>query len=292
MTGGQIPDKTGKELSEQRFHLLESIAHDLGGDLAFPTCFDTLIRLREVLRDPNLSLDQVVAAVSLDPLIPLRLVSLANSALYRRGNEVKDLKATINRLGLQLVRSSAMSVAMSQLLNAKDMVVFADTTKKIWKHSVRTACTAHVIAKRLTKVNPDEAFLAGLTHDIGAFYLFYQFSKLDELRGRPVSAKFLVARWHEGIGYEVQKTLGMPDEIALACQDHDALLPEAGEPYTLRDIIYISNKLSGGMAFWLEEHEDIEAERTLIASLTERYKDLQPEIDAFESEMQTLLTGS
>jgi HD-like signal output (HDOD) protein len=286
---GVVDDKKGAELENRRFQLLQSIAKDLTSETTFPTSFDLVVRLRKALKDPNQTLDQIARLVSVEPLIPLRLIHLANSALYSRGQEVKDVKAAINRLGLQSVRTSAMSIAMTQLLCSKDMAVFKETSAKLWDHSLSTACAAHVIAKRLTRFNPDEAMLAGLVHDLGAFYLLYRFAQDDELRARPVSATYLAARWHESIGHSLLLSLGIPDEIADAVLDHDATRIPPGRPVSLADVVYVSNILAGGMSAWRDADDHIDGDGKAIEHVDQSYLDLRDEIKEFEVEMRNQL---
>jgi HD-like signal output (HDOD) protein len=279
-------DKKGEELERQRFTLLQDIAAELSGETTFPTCFDLVIRLRKALQDQSQTIDQIATIISTEPLIPLRLIHLANSALYSRGQEVKDVKAAINRLGLQHVRTTAMAIAMEQLIRSREMAIFEEVTLKIWNHSLSTACAAYVIAKRMTKFNADEAMLAGLVHDLGAFFLLYRFAQYEELRLRPVSAVHLAARWHESIGYTLLQALGIPEEIAAAMIDHDCrrLLPES--PVSLADVVYAANAMSGGMASWLLGDEAEASQWPGPMDVGEGYQALRGEIAEYESEMR------
>ncbi len=283
-------DKHGKDLSEQRFQLLQDIAKELSEETSFPTSFDLLVRLRKALQDPNQTIDQIASLISIEPLIPLRLVHLANSVVYNRGTEVKDTKTAVQRLGLNIVRSTAMAIAMNQLLRSKGMVLFGDLPQRLWDHSLRAACAAHVISKRLTHINPDEAMLAGLVHDLGAFYLLYRFAQYEELRIRPESAKHLIAKWHESIGLTLLQTLGIPEEIALASADHDTFRPIPAAPSNLADIVYVSNMLAGGMSDWLDLDECSEEKEQQREQMSIEFEGLKQEIDVYTTEMRALLS--
>lgn len=180
-------NKTGDALKAQRFQMLEDIAKELEGDVVFPTCFDVTLRLRKVLNDPEISLPRLVAVLSAEPLISGKILHLANSVAYNpQGNQCRDLLAAIQRIGLQAVRSTALALAMKQLLLSKEMVCFKELMANLWEHSVETACAAKVLARKYTRLNPEEALLAGLMHDLGAFYMLYRAAHYEELRIRPV----------------------------------------------------------------------------------------------------------
>ena len=132
-------DKKGDELKAQRFEMLADIAKELSGEVIFPTYFDAVLRLRKVLQDSSLSITEIAAAVSMEPLIGAKLLHLANSVAFNpAGLEVVDLKSALTRLGVNAVRTTAMSIVMSQLMRAKGRV----SAKWIGTDGNRTAHSA------------------------------------------------------------------------------------------------------------------------------------------------------
>lgn len=272
-------DKQGAALDRQRFQMLEDIARELSGDVVFPTSFDIVMRLRKALQDPDISREQIVALITLDPLLSARILALANSAFYNPGGApIRDLPRAIDRLGLQAVRTTALAIAMKQLLLARGVVASQEQADRLWQHSLRSASAAYVVARRLTRINPDEALLAGMVHDIGAFYMIYRASQYEELVLRPETTRYLVIRWHESVGHSLAISLGLPEAIADAMRDHDQprLLPDP--PRNLADVVYLSNLLAGGLFEWLDVPSDTAAsEQAKLQVLAET---LGEEIDA------------
>jgi HD-like signal output (HDOD) protein len=281
----QAQNKTGDALKAQRFQMLEDIAKELQGEVVFPTYFDAVLRLRKVLQDPNQSIGDIANAISIEPLISAKLLHLANSVAFNpQGREISEMKSAITRLGLNAVRSTAMAIVMSQLLRAKGMADYTSLTHSLWEHSIKTACAAKVIAKNHTKFNPDEAFLAGLVHDLGAFYMLYRATQYDELRSRPDSVKYLIIQWHESIGVSLLGALGMPEEIVNATVDHDQLRTCPPVVRNLSDVIYIANMLAGGHFEWLlQDQQDEPAD---LIELNAKFDYLMPEIEIILSEMK------
>ena len=250
-------DKTGAALSAQRFQMLEDIAQELTGDVIFPTAFDIVARLRKVLQDPDLPMSRLAEVVELEPLISGRLIGMANSVAFRRrGLEVRSVRVAVTRLGIVLVRSTAMGIAMHQLLKAKDLLPFGDLPQRLWRHSLHTAAAAEVIAHRMTSIAPDEALLAGLVHDLGAFYMLYRAGQYAELRERPDTVRYLITEWHESIGHSLLVALGMPHTVADAMRDHDRPRPIPRPLKTLSDVIYVANLIAGGKFEWLSRDSD------------------------------------
>ena len=287
--GTHTDNKTGDDLKAQRFQMLEDIAKELSGEVVFPTYFDAVLRLRKVLQDPNETIGGIATAVSLEPLISAKLLHLANSVAFNpQGNQVVDLKSAVSRLGLNAVRSAALSIVMAQLLRAKGMASFADLTHKLWEHSIHTAAAARVLAREHTRFNADEAMLAGLIHDLGAFYMLYRATQYEELRERPDTVRYLIVQWHESIGISLLNALGLPEEIVNATEDHDRLRPAPETLRTLSDVIYVANMLSGGHFEWLMQ--DLGSTPDELDELSRRYGYLQPEIESLYEEIKHSLS--
>ena len=293
-TGHTMPDdpppgshKTGDALNAQRFQMLEDIARELTGEPVFPTYFDAALRLRKELQDADLPTPRIARLIGAEPLIAAKLLSLANSVLYSpSGTPARNLSAAIDRLGIQLVRTTALTVALSQLMRSKEMTHFRDLSEALWKHSVKTAIAARVLAREHTRINPDEAMLAGLVHDLGAFYMFYRAAQYPELCARPETVKHLVLQWHEGIGVTLLGALGLPEEIVNASIDHDQPRAAPSTVRTLSDIVYVANVLAGTHFEWL--YQDFDQDAGEPGLIRQNFADLLPEIEADASQMQNV----
>jgi putative nucleotidyltransferase with HDIG domain len=285
-SSGNDQDKKGEALKSQRFQMLADIAKELSGEVVFPTYFDAVLRLRKILNDPDRSIAEIAHAVAVEPLISAKLLQLANSAAYGTGGkQLVDLKSAITRLGLNAVRTSALSIVMTQLMRAKGMAEFSEITQSLWEHSIKTAAAASIVARQMPRQNAEEALLAGLIHDLGAFYMLYRATQYEELRHRPDTIKYLIIQWHESIGVSLLNALGLPEEIIEATIDHDHMRPTPMTIRNLSDIIYIANMLSGGHFEWLmQDKPEIPSELDL---LEEKYGHLRPEIEALTAEMRS-----
>ena len=280
-------DKVGDALKAQRFQMLEDIAQELAGNVVFPTSFDAALRLRKELQNADLPTARIATIVGFEPLVASKLLTLANSTIYSPdGTPAKDLRAAIARLGVDLVRTTALGIAMNQLLRSKDMVSFADLAQALWEHSLKTAAAARIVARTHTKIKPDEAMLAGLVHDLGAFYMIYRAAQYPELRSRPDTVRYLIVEWHESIGVTLLSSLGMAEYIVNSTVDHDQpkVVPEV--PRTLDEIVFVGNILAGGHADWSGEESAVCAQ--MAATANGYFADLLPDIETDTQEMQAV----
>lgn len=243
--------KTGDALDAQRFQMLKDIAEEMTGEIVFPIHFDLVLRLRKALHATDPDPARLAALLGLDPLISARLIGLANSVPYNDGSQpVHGLREAVGRLGSGEARKIALDITNHQLLLSKEMVEFNEFAKQLWVHSLHAASAAYVISKKLTRINPEDALLAGLIHDLGAFYMLYRASQYDELRIRPDTIRHLISTWHESIGHALLLSLGVPEIVADAVRDHDQQRPLPNPPRNMPDVIYVSNLLAAEKYGW------------------------------------------
>lgn len=282
------PPKVADELAAQRFQMLEDMAKELEGDVLFPTCFDLVVTLRNLMKDPDVSIDKVTAAVSVDPLICSKLLALANSAAYSAHQPLREVKGAIQRLGLTVVRTTSLAIALRQMLMLGGIAGFAEMARQLWMHSLLSASASFVVAHRLTTIHPDEAYMAGLVHDIGAFYMLYRATQYPELVARPESLKYLVMQWHEGVGQTLMSALHFPDDVVEAMRDHDCLHDAPQLPRNLADVIYLGNVLAGSHFEW--SRQDVDRETIARFPLGPQYTDLMDEIRQHAASMAIAVT--
>ncbi len=282
-----IPDKVGDALRAQRFQMLEDIARELAGDVVFPTSFDAALRLRKEMQNPDLPTARIAQIVNVEPLVATKLMQMANSVLYSPdGTPARNLQAAIARLGVELVRTTALAIAMNQLIRSKDMAIFSDLTQTLWDHTLKTAAAARVLARNYTRVNPDEALLAGLVHDLGAFYMAYRAAQYAELRARPDTVKYLIMQWHESIGVTLLHALGVSEEVVNATIDHDQPRAVPTTLRTLAEIIYVGSMLDADYFGRAQREGDPAGGETAIAR--QNFAEVLPQIDADAQAMHAI----
>ena len=268
------------------FRILEDIARDLSGEMNFPTYLDASMTVRNALKDPLVSVEKVAQVISVEPLIAAKLLRLANSTAYNpAGRYIADIRQAIQRVGFETVRTTAMSVAMEQMLRSKNLADFEDIGRLTWEHSLQVAAIARVLARRIGRANPEDAMLAGMVHDIGIFYLLYRAAEYPEYKDNREDLISLIIGWHESIGESLLAALGIPDHIIHAIREHDQL-KHVDTPSSLADILYFANLLAGGNYEWLgcdagvTHTEQAAADRARFADLLDEAWDDIREIQA------------
>jgi HD-like signal output (HDOD) protein len=196
---------------------LDTLAAEVSSGSVDLPCFPNIvIQIRNTLADPATTPETTVRIVGAEPRLTARLLQTANSAAFNQsGKPLTDLRSAITRLGHQLVQSAAMAFAVQHMKNEQSLRSVTDQLSELWKDSITVASICLVVARR-SKVSPEEAFLTGLLHGIGAMYIIVRaVGKLGEF-GDQASFMDTISGWHASIGKAVLENWGFAEEIAEA----------------------------------------------------------------------------
>ena len=193
-----------------------AIAADVSqGELAFPTSARVAMKVRQALGDPGCHLDAAAKLVQAEPLLSARVVAIANSVAFNRsGREITDVRTSVARLGFSTLRSLAAALVTRQLAGGTGMKgneAGETLAAQLWEHTACVASLAHVLARRVTKVDPDTAMFAGIVHEVGGFYLLSRAKEYPGLLDGDFDA------WTESgeaeVGRAVLKVLAVPEQV-------------------------------------------------------------------------------
>ncbi|HMO18360.1 MAG TPA: HDOD domain-containing protein [Oligoflexia bacterium] len=115
--------------------------------------------------DPKSTLDEFVRIVEADEILSARIIRVANSVYYRRGDEAKDISNAVINIGLDELRCLLSAAMLKSLLNIK-----SKSREQIWGNSVATGIAARLLSPH-TSISEGEAFLCGILHDVGKLIL-------------------------------------------------------------------------------------------------------------------------
>jgi len=131
-------------------------------NLEIPSIPDVAAKALRALDDPNNSAVQIAKLISQDQGLTARVLKMANSAVYGLTREVKNLQQAAMIMGFETLKSIILSVSTRALYKR-----FGSVERALWKHSVAAASACHRIAVDKEISGREEAFVAGLMHDIG-----------------------------------------------------------------------------------------------------------------------------
>ncbi len=146
-----------KSSSNQLFHIgLEKL----------PSIPHALLKLLEIIPDPDVEFTQITQIIQSDPALTTRIMSVAGSGAYAQLHEYKDFHRIVVSMGLDMVKTITINSAVQQFFsqfNVDDKGILAG----FWKTSLTAACVARNLAGLIGYSNRDEAHIAGLLHKMG-----------------------------------------------------------------------------------------------------------------------------
>lgn len=123
-------------------------------------------RIVATVEDPKSSAAQLHKIVSHDPALVTRILKVVNSAFYGLPGQIASIERAIVLLGLNAVKNIAVAASLGQLFRG---VQLCDgfTAKDLWTHCIAVGVAARELARQMRVPLADEAFLAGMIHDVG-----------------------------------------------------------------------------------------------------------------------------
>src|SRR5258706_6469916 len=123
-------------------------------------------RIVATVEAPRSTASQLHKIVSHDPALVTRILKVVNSAFYGLPGQIGSVERAIVLLGLNAVKNIAVAASPGQLFRSVKLCE-GFTAKDLWTHCMAVAVTARELAKQMKLPIADEAFLAGLIHDVG-----------------------------------------------------------------------------------------------------------------------------
>jgi len=146
--------------------LHKDLAHRIASIDSLPTVPAVMRPLLEMLGGSHdtMDLEKVIEAVSRDKTISAQVLRLCNSALFSRSKVVDSIRGGVLQLGLRRVQEIVMACTFCPMLRVKKIVL---DPAIFWRHSFGCALVCRKFSSLIDYPDPEQAYLAGLLHDIG-----------------------------------------------------------------------------------------------------------------------------
>lgn len=134
-----------------------------------PTLPSVALRVLEVTGRDDSNSREVVELISSDPSLTAKILQLVHRASLGVRGEVSTVERAVVLLGFDAVRSAVLAVSVFEAFEATGASTGRFQREEFWKHSIGVACCAELLADsvRGRGLDPSEAFVCGLLHDIG-----------------------------------------------------------------------------------------------------------------------------
>ena len=207
---------------------------------------------------PTGSAQSVAKYLAQDGSLTARVLRLANSPYYGLSRSVVDVSEAVVVLGMRNVRNLAL-VASSYPWLTKPLKGYALAPNEMWRHSFGVAVAASLTAERSRKVSKDEAFVAGLLHDLGKTAIsvwlenklpaMLKLAEREQIPFDEVERKVL-GYDHMEVGAHMAEHWNLPQTLVDVMRYHHRP-DDAPNNNPMIDCVHIGDYLAGSMGYGL-----------------------------------------
>ncbi|RJG22549.1 HDOD domain-containing protein [Massilia cavernae] len=129
-----------------------------------------LVKLIEHLQADDLGMQELAALVSKDAGMTSKILAVSNSSAYHRNNRSLGLEQSLVTLGTDMIKTLVISESVFQTFNNFPHSSSTDL-RGFWKSSLIAAFIARELARKMEYPQQEEAYLAGLLHNVGRLAL-------------------------------------------------------------------------------------------------------------------------
>ncbi len=205
-------------------------------------------QLLEVMRNEDSSAEDVTKVLSGDGMLAGKVLKLVNSSFYGVPTDVTTISRAVVILGFTGIRNLALGFgtveALSGMGSTMDMTGY-------WSHAMATAAAAQALAPFVNRrTDPEEAFIAGLMHDIGAYVLAASVpDAYEKILKLPASERLQkeaeeTGFTHAQVGQGLLKYWELPEAFSNAARFHHEVDVAAGGEQPLTNLVALADILA------------------------------------------------
>ncbi|MDK8464555.1 HDOD domain-containing protein [Marinobacter sp. SS13-12] len=233
-------DGFGDDGNEEHHLLMEFYAELRSNQLSLPSVPDVAWKVRRTVDREDSTADQVASAISADPSMAAKLVRACNSPLYRGFSDVRNVREAVVRLGMRTTRQLVTVFAMREVFKTRQASLQKEMDK-LWRHSREVAALCWVLADSATSINPEEALLAGLLHDIGVVPVLVQAEHHVNLFADQANLEHAIGELRGDVGTAILESWSFPANFLEATRQAEDWAHESRESAPqLVDIVIVA----------------------------------------------------
>jgi putative nucleotidyltransferase with HDIG domain len=230
----------------------------LAGIKKLPAFSTTVVRLSELVNDPETGASEFEAVAQPDMALTANLLRMANSAYFGLSRRIGSAREAITLLGVRRVFELGAMAAVDAVV-PETLPGYSIDASVFWSHSVAVAVIAERLSKERKLATPALTFTAGLLHDVGKLVISsFLAERIEALRTELASGGLslidceqkLLGADHAQIGAALGVAWNLPEEVVKVIASHHA--PDSvneGRGDMLVDLVHAADCLSHSMGF-------------------------------------------
>ncbi len=233
------------------------LAEAIGEISHIATLPEITLKIIELVEDPSSTAQDLHNLISIDPALCSRVLKVVNSSFYGLPGQIASINRAIVMLGLNAVKNIAIAASLAKLFRGGQLTPYF-AARDLWDHSIASAAATKMLADKLGYGLTDEAFLAGLIHDIG-FMVEMQYDRnkmidvLDRVRpdgdGNPTgdmlaAEEEIFGVTHQDFGFGLCERWKFPKTLASVTRFHHNPNEAPSEHRTLCQLVYVADRIA------------------------------------------------
>ncbi len=251
-----------------------------------PTVPTLYLELAKELQSPMASVERVEAIVCKDPAVTAKILQLVNSSFFGLARRIESLGEAIHYVGLNIIKALVLTVPVYSRFDGVRVRDYSPVA--IWEHCWRTGVLARAISleERQSPALCEEAFLAGLLHDLGKMVLVANLSSL--CREATAAAQRAHISMHQAerevfgcthsmVAAYLLGLWGLPESLVEAVAFHNEPMEAPSSSFTSLTAVHVSNALDHAYSEGKPEHfkDLVDLEYLMSLGLPARIPDWQ-----------------
>lgn len=192
---------------------------------ALPVLSRAALELQKLKDSETCSMDQIAQVIMEDQTLASRVLQASNSAFFGGLKKVETISQALVRLGMAQVTSLAMAASQASAHHAQNPML-AQQMQNLWIRSLACAFGARWLASKTGHQDQtEEAFLAGLLHDLGELFLLKVLDRMVNRSDDPLPLseplmREILSAMHNDIGHRLMGKWELPTRYAIIARDH------------------------------------------------------------------------
>lgn len=182
------------------------------GKLVLPTLPEVALQVKNAIENEDMSINKIAHIIADDAALSARIIKVANSPLYRGRVGINSLPMAVGRIGISQMRTLVISLVMKQMFQSTTASL-DDYFHKAWATSLQVAAISKILVQQLGSLDPEQAMLAGLIHNLGALPIVVFAEEQSAPVPREADFNALVERLSPSIGARLTESWGFPRSL-------------------------------------------------------------------------------
>lgn len=213
-----------------------------------PSLPEVTQKVVQLIDNPKSSPFDIAQEICRDQVLASKVLKLVNSVYYGLPRRIGTVSEAVTLLGMGKIKTLVVGASVQDslsLLSGRKAI----NPKKIWRHALACAACSKILAQRLQVCQWEQAFVAGLLHDIGknifSYFLAEEYSTVIELSEAKSSSlvraeKEVLSFTHAEIGRMLAEKWNLPTTLVEPiAYHHDPMVP--CESSALVQVVHIAD---------------------------------------------------